>query len=210
MRSGHLVAPLVLLGVLAAVAPSCVDAGERVAVLGDSITSLDTEDLEADLGEEYRFDISGNFGMTTDQVRPEVEVLSQRTFDQVIINLGTNDVLQGDPPQHAVDVIAQYVAMFDSARCLHVVTVNEHMENQRNGQSTAEGSKQFNEALRAFAESQERVTVIDWNAVTAQNLDSSEPPTSTLTSDSIHPTPEGNHALNSLYADALGDWEQVL
>lgn len=181
-----------------------------MAVLGDSITSLDTEDLEADLGDDYRFDISGNFGMTTDQVRPEVEVLSQRTFDQVIINLGTNDVLQGDPAQHAVDVIAQYVALFDSARCLHVVTINEHMENQRNGQPTAEQARQFNEALRNFAESQERVTLIDWNAVVAQNLNNATPPTSTLTSDSIHPTPEGNQALNALYADALGDCAQVL
>lgn len=209
MRTGHLV-PLALLGILVAVAPSCTDAGERVAVLGDSITSLDTEALEADLGDGYRFTISGNFGMTTEQVRPEVEALAERSFDQVIINLGTNDVLQGRSAQHAVDVIAQYVAMFDSARCLHVVTVNEHMENQRDGQATAEGARQFNEALRAFAESQDRVTVIDWNAVAAQNLTSSEPPTSTLTSDSVHPTPEGNQALNGLYADALGDCAQIL
>lgn len=208
MRKAHL-ARFVLLAILVAGTSSCTDARERVLVLGDSITSLDAEALEADLGDEYRFAVSGNFGMTTDQVRPEVEAMTERSFDQVIINLGTNDVLQGESPQHAVDVIAQYVAVFDSARCLHVVTVNEHMANQRSGQSTTGGAGQFNEALRTFAESQDRVRVIDWSALAAQSLDSSEPPTSTLTSDSIHPTPEGNRALNGLYSDALGDCARI-
>jgi len=192
-----------------AVLPACAFGGDRVAVLGDSITSLDAPDLESDLGGEYSFDISGHFGMTTDQVRSEAESLAQQDWDQVIINLGTNDVLQGHDASGAVENIAEYVAMFDSARCVHLVTINEHMQNQRDGRSPADGARLFNDSLRSFAESQERksqpkVTVIDWNAVAAQSLDDSEPPSSTLTSDSIHPTAEGNQALNRLYAEALG------
>lgn len=204
MRRGHPAAVLALILVLVAVASSCVDAGERVAVLGDSITALDAGALDADLGDDYRFAISGNFGMTAEQARPEAEDLAKRTFDQVIINLGTNDVLQGRSARQAVEVIAQYVAMFDSARCVHLVTVNEHMVNQLDGRSTTEGAREFNDALRTFARSDDRVTVIDWSAAAAQHLNQAEPPTSTLTSDSIHPTLEGNQVLNGLYGDALG------
>ncbi|MCZ7631763.1 MAG: SGNH/GDSL hydrolase family protein [Microthrixaceae bacterium] len=201
MRGRHLAALVALLWVAV---PSCVDAGERVAVLGDSITALDAGALEEDLGDDYRFSISGTPGATADQVLPEAQELAQRSFDQVIINLGTNDVLQWGSPEQAVAAIAQYVVMFDSARCVHVVTVNENMQNQLDGRSTSDGARELNDALRAFAETQDHVTVIDWNAAAEQSLNGAEPPSSTLTSDSIHPTPEGNQVLNGLYGDALG------
>lgn len=178
-------------------------------MLGDSITALGASSLEESLGGQYRFSLSGNFGMTAEQARQAAGELALRTFDQVIINLGTNDVLQGGSPEQAVEVIAQYVAMFDSARCVHLVTVNEHMVNQIDGRTTAEDARQINESLRVYAESQERITVIDWNAAAAQSLNDAEPPTSTLTSDSIHPTPEGNQALNALYREALGGCPRV-
>ncbi len=200
---------MLLVGAVSVLA-GCSDAGPRVAVLGDSITSLDAEALQSSLGGDYRFAISGNFGRTATQVAPEAEELAKRSFSQVIINLGTNDVLQGHSAQEAVDAIARYVDMFDSARCVHLVTVNEHMVNQRTGAFTGDLAAQFNERLRAYADSVDRVDVIDWNAVAAQNLNDAEPPTSTLTEDSIHPTPQGNQALNDLYAGALGDCTGIL
>lgn len=183
----------------------CADAGERVAVLGDSITALDQEALTEDLGDEYRLSISGNFGKTAEQVLPEARELSERSFAQVIINLGTNDVLQGRSAAEAVDTIARQAEMFDSARCVHVVTVNEHMVNQRTGRFTGDLAESFNEALRSYARDHDRVSVIDWNEVASQHLNDSEPPTSSLTSDSIHPTESGNSELNDLYRQALSD-----
>lgn len=199
-----------MVAVVAMLPAGCADAGPRVAVLGDSITALDAEALQSSLGDDYRFAISGNFGRTAAQVRPEAEELAQRTFAQVIINLGTNDVLQGGSTRDAVEAIAQYVDLFDSASCVHVVTVNEHMVNQRTGASTGDLAAQFNERLRALADSEDRVHVIDWNAVAEANLNDADPATSTLTEDSIHPTPEGNQALNDLYAEALGDCTVIL
>lgn len=174
-------------------------------MLGDSITALDTEAMTEVLGDVYRLDISGNFGATTAQVLPEARDMARVSYDQVIINLGTNDVLQGLPAGPAVDNIAQMAAMFESARCVHVVTVNEHMVDPLTGQFTGQRAATFNEALRSWAESRDRVSVIDWNEVAAQHLNDATPPTSLLTDDSIHPTDEGNEELNELYADALGD-----
>lgn len=210
MRAGHLVSALALSVLACGWLTSCADSGDRVLVLGDSITAMDNSDLEADLGADYRFVISGNFGLTTQQVMPEAQTLAERSYDQVIINLGTNDVLQGRSARSAVDTIAQQVAMFDSARCIHVVNVNENMVDQTEGRSASEDARRFNEALQTYVDSQDRVELIDWNAVASQHLSDSEPPTSTLTTDSIHPTQEGNRALNELYAAALGDCPEII
>lgn len=194
---------------LVLVAASCADAGERVAVLGDSITSLDSQALEQDLGADYRLAISGNFGMTAEQAMGAAEDLATRSYGQVIINLGTNDVLEGRPVDEAVKVIERQSEMFDSARCVHLVTVNEHMVDQRTGRSTSDAAARFNDELRALVDSQDRLHLIDWNARAAEALDGGDPTTSTLTSDSIHPTPEGNQVLNGLYADALADCDPL-
>lgn len=41
-------------------------------------------------------------------------------------------------------------------------------------------------------------------------MNQDDPPTSTLTKDSIHPNEEGNRRLNDLYANALNDCDNPL
>ena len=183
----------------------CVDSGERVAVLGDSITALDAEALEGALGEDYRFTISGNFGYTAAEVTPVAQELSERSFGQVIINLGTNDVLQGGSPSAAVEEIQRQAAMFDDARCVHVVTVNEHMVDQSTGDDTGAAARLLNDALEELAAGDDRIDLVDWNAAASESVPDTEGATSTLTSDSVHPTAEGNRVLNELYQQALAE-----
>ena len=186
-------------------APSCSDnSGDSVAVLGDSITSLDQADLNSTLGGDYELTISGNFGKTVSDVMPEAELMATRTYDQVIINLGTNDVLQERPIDKAIETLGAEVALFDSARCIHLVNINEHMLNQSDGASRAEAAKAFNAELEKYAERTEGVSVIDWNGVASSMLNGDDPPTSELTYDTIHPTAEGFAELNDLYSSALG------
>ena len=186
-------------------APSCSDnSGDSVAVLGDSITSLDQADLNSTLGGDYELTISGNFGKTVSDVMPEAELMATRTYDQVIINLGTNDVLQERPIDKAIETLGAEVALFDSARCIHLVNINEHMLNQSDGASRAEAAKAFNAELEKYAERTEGVSVIDWNGVASSKLNGDDPPTSELTYDTIHPTAEGFAELNDLYSSALG------
>lgn len=182
----------------------CSDnSGDSVAILGDSITSLDEADLNSSLGGDYELTISGNFGRTIEEVRPEAELLSSRDHDQVIINLGTNDVLQQLDVETSIETLAAEVELFDSARCVHLVNINEHMVAPADGSSRSSEAEEFNRELERYAERTERVSVIDWNSVAASELDGGDPPTSELTTDTIHPTPEGFSKLNSLYGDAL-------
>lgn len=177
---------------------------DSVAVIGDSITALGGEALDRDLGGRVDLQLSGNFGETVAQVLPKAEALSAQDFDQVFINLGTNDVLQGLPVPESMQAMREMVALFDEAVCVHLVTVNEHMVHPERG-AVSEGARQLNEAMVEFAEADERVRIVDWNAVASDSLDGGDPPTSTLTDDSIHPTDEGFERLDELYLDALDD-----
>lgn len=182
---------------------SCGSTGQRVSVLGDSITSFDQPQLEQSIGADHDLAISGNFGYTVAEVLPAARVVAARRDEQVIINLGTNDVQGGVPLDRSMAAMAEMVALFPAARCIHLVDVNEHMVDTRTGRPTGAAARRFNEALRALARRTPRVSVIDWNAAAAGALDDHDPPTSTLTKDSVHPTAAGNDRLNELYAEAL-------
>jgi lysophospholipase L1-like esterase len=197
-------ARLALLGVTMVLAGCGVgNRGDSVAVLGDSITSLDQADLQAQLGGDYQLVISGNFGQTVQEVMPEASFVAGRSYDQVIINLGTNDVIQGIPPATSMQVLQQMIGKFPSAKCIHLVNINENMVDQKTGASLQEPAKAFNSALDGVVKSGKRLDLIDWSSVAGDHLNSEKPPWSTLTQDSVHPTAEGNKELNNLYRDAL-------
>jgi lysophospholipase L1-like esterase len=194
---------LIVIG-LCALLPACSSStGDTVSVLGDSITSFDQPKLEQGIGADHDLAVSGNFGRTTAEVLPEARVTAARGNDQVIINLGTNDVQGGLPLDRSMDAMRTMVGLFPAARCVHLVNVNEHMVDAKTGRATTEAARRFNDALEALANEQPRVSVIDWNAEVEDTLNDGNPPTSTLTKDTVHPTDEGNDRLNDLYASAL-------
>jgi lysophospholipase L1-like esterase len=199
-------APVAAVAVVMAVASTACShsTGGSVGVLGDSITVFDQSDLQQQLGSDYRLVISGNFGFTAAQVLPEAKVLATRPYDQVIINIGTNDVITRVPIDRSMASIRQLVSLYPSATCIHLVNVNEHMRDLKTGESHAEYAERFNRALQDYVDSERRLSLIDWNGAAAGHLDDHDPPASTLTKDSVHPTSEGNDVLNDLYADALG------
>ncbi len=179
--------------------------GDSVAVLGDSITTLDRADMQAQLGGDFKLTISGNFGKTVSEVMPEAKVVSSRTYDQVIINLGTNDSIGNLPVDSSMASLQKMIDMFGSAKCIHLVNINENMVDIANGQSVAAPAKRFNAGLQQLANSDNRLSIIDWNAETSATLNNKQPPWSTLTKDSVHPTAEGNRKLNDLYRKAIND-----
>lgn len=200
-----LVRSAMALSVLVSVSTGCsLWQKDSVAVIGDSITALGGGALDRDLGDRVDLQLSGNFGETVAQVLPKARDLSAQEFDQVFINLGTNDVLQDLPVPESMQAMQEMVALFEQADCVHLVTINEHMVHPERG-SVSEGARRLNEAMVEFAETDERVRIVDWNAVASNSLDGSDPPTSTLTDDSIHPTDEGFEQLDQLYLDALDD-----
>lgn len=194
---------LMALLALASVATGCSNAGDSVAVVGDSITALDESTLKEQLGDRYALFVTGNFGKTVAEVMPEAKVLAQRDYDQVIINLGTNDVLRALPVDTSMAAMREMIGLFDTARCIHLVDINEHMIVQDTATSRTPQAEEFNSALEDLARSDGRLSIIDWNEVAAGALNDQQPPWSTLTEDSIHPTGDGNAELNQLYQEAL-------
>lgn len=209
MRSRSLTLSVLIVLVLATTA-GCSNKGDSVAVMGDSITALDQSTMEEQLGGDYELFITGNFGKTVAEVMPEAEVLAQREYDQVIINLGTNDVLQDLPLDSSMAAMRKMIDLFPSARCVHLVDINEHLIVQDTTTSRTEQATAFNAALEEMASKDDRLSIIDWNEVAAGALNDEDPPWSTLTKDSIHPTDAGNTELNQLYRSALQDCPPAL
>jgi lysophospholipase L1-like esterase len=184
--------------------------GDSVAVLGDSITTFDQADMQQQLGGDFKLTTSGNFGKTVAEVMPEAEVVATRTYDQVIINLGTNDAIGHLPTADSKQSLEKMISLFNSAKCIHLVNINENMVDQANGQSVSAAAKELNGAIDDLAKANKQVSVIDWNSETAGTLNNKKPPWSTLTKDSVHPTGEGNKQLNTMYADALNDCQNPM
>lgn len=190
--------------IVALVGAGCANAGDRVAVLGDSITALGHGSLEQNLGDTYDLSISGNFGKTVEQVLPEAQRLAdERNYEQVIINLGSNDVLQNLPVEASMAAMRQMVDLYPEAHCIHLVDINEHMVIESTGESRTEQAVAFNAALEQFSAADDRLSVISWNDIASQSLNEDQPPWSTLTTDSIHPTDQGNDEIDQLYGRAL-------
>lgn len=193
-----------VLSVLVVASSGCSNAGDSVVVLGDSITALGHGSLEESLGDTYGLSISGNFGKTVEQVIPEAQRLAgERSYDQVIINLGSNDVLQELPVDESMAAMRQMVALYPDARCIHLVDINEHMVIESTGEPRTDQAVAFNEALEELSGSDDRVSLISWNDVASEELNDDQPPWSNLTTDSIHPTDQGNDEIDRLYRTAL-------
>ncbi|UDY37456.1 SGNH/GDSL hydrolase family protein [Dermatobacter hominis] len=188
---------------VAAIAPSCSkNQGERVAIVGDSLVTFDEADLRAEMGDDFDLKVSGNFGKQVLGAIPPAEVVSTTDAAQLIVNLGTNDVRAGTPVEQSMAALSALIGLYPKARCIHLVNINEHMVDGTTGQVSTDAARRFNDALEQLVGTDDRLGVIDWNAEVEDTLEG-EPPTSTLTTDSVHLTKEGNEVLNGLYGKAV-------
>ncbi len=173
--------------------------GEQVVVLGDSITALGTAQMNASLGGDFKLTINGKFGATAAERESAAKLLGDTNPKQVIINLGTNDVLQHVPTQQSVAALEQIIGDFGSASCIHLVTINTHL-NQDGNQPRAL-AEALNRSLQQFADHDHDIDVVDWNAIDAATVDQAHP--LGLTFDGVHPTPTGQAKLVAAYGHAL-------
>jgi lysophospholipase L1-like esterase len=168
----------------------------RVLVLGDSITDHGQRQLRDTIGPLYALSIEGQDNFRADELLPAAQRWATRDFQQVVINLGTNDVVQGWPTETTTETLTQLVSLFPHARCIHLTTVNVDL-----GPGADEGSRAdaINEQLRVIANTDPRVRVVDWKAIvdteTAQGVK--------LTSDGVHPTKEGQQLLVDAYEASM-------
>lgn len=171
-----------------------------VALIGDSITWGATDTFHAVLGDDWTLTIDGKIGFRVEQQLPAAVKAGRLPSRQVVINLGTNDVTNTDAEVSSfVGAMRGLVDSVEGAECIHLVTVNERIEDR--GPDVRARARAYNQALRELAAGDDRIDVIDWSGALAAW--EAEHPGHRGTSDSIHPNAEGNALLASLYRDAL-------
>lgn len=167
--------------------------GDSVAIIGDSITVLDSGEMQKQLAGEFRVTLRATLGIRTSEAMPTAQQLAAAHPRQVIIDLGSNDALKGTPVTQAVADLQAMVAMFAGADCIHMVDLNTHMVAMGRGPVAIEAT-QLNQAIADMAAKNSKIDVISWDAIVTRDIDA-HPPKGTLTDDTVHPGPRGQKLL---------------
>jgi hypothetical protein len=194
---GVLILVVAVVAIRLAYGSTSSDTRPRALVLGDSITDHGQRVLRDTIGPLYLLSIEGQDNFRVDDQLPVAQRWATRDFSQVVINLGTNDVVQGWPIDQSTAGLEQIVSLFPEANCIHLTTVSESLPGRTS--STAADAAELNAAIRSMAESNSRVRIVDWNAIVdeqqAQGID--------LTTDGVHPTTEGQQLLVDAYEASM-------
>jgi lysophospholipase L1-like esterase len=175
-----------------------------VAVVGDSITEQGQQVLRDELSSRWDLEIDGRSGYTIEQQLPAAVALAAAGPTQVIVNLGTNDVLRQRPTEDVVADLEALLEAVDGVGCVHVVTVAEGMV--LGGYDHTQAAIEANAAIAAAVEGDDRVDLVDW-AADVRGYQAGSQPDGPILYDSIHPNEAGQRRLAALYADALGGCE---
>lgn len=173
--------------------------GEQVVVLGDSITAIGRQQLISTAGDEFHLDVRAAFGA---QIASQLNAAQQAAAlkpTQVIINLGTNDALQGVPTDRSLAALERMVSLFHSATCIHFVTINPHLNQDGNRPRAAVAA--LNEQILRLAKRLGRGDVIRWDNLSDAATTRTEP--LGLTDDGVHPSPRGQRELADAEVGAL-------
>jgi len=169
----------------------------RVLVLGDSITDHGQRQLNEQLGPLYTLSIEGQDNFRIDEEIPAAERWATRPFQQVVVNLGTNDAVQGWPTDQSLASLDRLVSLYPNAACIHLTTVNEHVRGRAaDGPARAAA---INEAIRSMADADPRIRVVDWNALVAHSIANDVD----LTTDGVHPNEPGQELLTQGYENSM-------
>jgi len=174
--------------------------GDRVAVVGDSITALGEPVLEAQLGPDHDLTVDGDFGARIADRLPAIEDVAAGEPDQVIVNLGTNDAVSGNPVDRVALAIEEVLSTLDDVECVHVVTVADDLSDR--GTSVARQAALVNDILVEAAGRHPNAHVVDWGAAQGAAAVRRDDPMALL-SDGIHPDAEGQEVLAEAYARAV-------
>ncbi len=182
--------------VIVATTAGCGIVSGRVAILGDSITRLSSDSLHAALDDDYSVHIVGKPGARVDEMQAEATLLARGRPDKVIINLGTNDAIQGYPAASTRHNLEQLLDTFDAARCVVFVTIDEALEVY--GSPRRAGARAVNVQIRQIADGRPDVKIVDWNRIVAEHGG-----ILTLTIDGVHPNARGQKLLAEADLEAL-------
>jgi hypothetical protein len=194
---GALLLIVVILGAGAAVAIVVLrrPTGRRVPVVGDSITVFAGNDIKKALAPKYHAEIHAVFGQRIDQMVPTLRHDVADDPYAVVVNLGTNDVLQAKDRSGLQTSFAQMIAAAAPARCVFLTTISTLVDAPTAIPAVA---TQINDAISNAAAAHKNFHVIDWNGAVHQ---ANGP--SLLIADHVHPSGSGDLVLAALIRHAL-------
>jgi lysophospholipase L1-like esterase len=201
MRRSTVIVGVVVLAVVALVVLAKVRArGPEVVLVGDSITAQTRDLFINQLGGDWGVTVQGEPGHRSDELLPAVPPLAAQHPVQVVVNLGTNDVMQGKDPAETQAALEQLANGFNSARCIHLVTVNDHMVKLDDPGLPARIAD-LNGRIHAMAASK-GWGVIPWDEL-VNAYEGGPQAEGPITVDTVHPSEYGEHVLADAYARAL-------
>lgn len=170
-----------------------------VVLIGDSITDgLRARPGLALAGEAPQVEAEG--GRRVADLMGSARRFAASPRAQVVVNLGTNDLMQGATPADTLAALGTLTDLLDDRSCVHVVTLNDGILDFDQPQ-LHEHLQSTNAGIATLAR-QRGYRVVDWNAIVRQH-DVEGDPAFPVTSDSIHPTPAGQDLLVAAYDEAV-------
>jgi lysophospholipase L1-like esterase len=178
-----------------------LDRPSGVAIIGDSITDQVAPDIGDGFAGQDVVEVRAVPGATIRDMLGEAARMSRGTPGILVVNLGTNDVLRGVPPERSAADLETMLDTFPSAECVVLISVHEYMFSFTEGFLT-ERAAATNAALAEVA-AERGVTVVDWTAAIATAQ--SDPDAPDVLIDTIHLSTAGVDLLEGIYADAITD-----
>lgn len=177
----------------------CASSGADVGAVGDSITVQLTPYLEAAADGKFSVAIAAVSGATIADMVDDAAAVAAKSPPVLVVNLGSNDVIQAVPPEQSAADLERLLNQFDGVECLVLVRVNENMFSYVEGFLT-ERAVATNAALAEVA-ARRGAVVIDWNQILDTQRATAGTPDMLL--DTIHVTPYGADVLTAAYLDAV-------
>lgn len=172
----------------------------EVVLIGDSITDMSRDQLDDHL-DGWDVEVEAVPGLLIADQQDAIERLVEGSPQAVVVNLGTNDVLDGHPLERSMADLAAMLDVAGQVPCAFVVTINEHIFQLGRDDGWNDAAISLNVELRALAE-ERGIGVIDWSARVGEELEAGEP-NGPVTTDTVHPTEHGIALLVDLYDEAL-------
>jgi hypothetical protein len=171
---------------------------ERVLMVGDSITDQSRSGFIGALPSDDSVDIEAVPGRRFAEMLPFATRAAQSRPDEVVVNLGSNDVLLGETDASTNQAMDSMFGLFTTTPCVTLVTVNEHFVF---GSDQAAHARRINDRLRTAA-TRWGWSIVDWNKM-VEDYEAAGSPKGKITFDSVHPSDVGKPMLVDAVRDSL-------
>lgn len=168
---------------------------ERVVVVGDSITFMASDEVTNVLDGAYRPEVRAQPGYRIDQMLPDVRAAVESEPHAIVVNLGTNDVLQARERPDWRSGFALMTGLLRDTPCVVLTTINEGVWSFTAMPNVA---GDVNREIRDAAATRDNVLVVDWNAMVHGPGGAA-----LLRPDKVHPSEEGQRALARAFRETL-------